>query len=464
MMMSLVKVFLFVGCVGTLARPDDTRIIGGKEAIEDRFPYHVSLQDSGGHFCGGSLILKDVVLTAAHCLGGSFSVMIGRHDFDDKDGEIIEAARQIPHPKYDENTSENDFALVVLERPVETAVPLVSLNDDNSYPTPGTTSAQAHVMGWGNMQTNGFDLPDVPMIVDVEVISNDRCYELENGGESYEEFKYDIYDDMICTFTEKKDACQGDSGGPLVISGNDASQDVQIGVVSWGIGCAYLPGVYGRVSYVIDWIKDTACDRSTETRWYTLCVTPYTTNQPTKQPTPQPTNEPTQQPTNEPTNEPTSAPSLSLMPSTQPSLSLMPTTQPSSVPSESPSSFPSLRPSAKPSVLPSAVPSSSPTTSSQPSSQPSVTPSDFPSMSPTFYPTSSPSLSSAPSQSSAPTEAPTETQADRLNTGDSLMINAMELVNGDGKIETSATSSNFGSRSAYLGSLISFVITAWLYY
>jgi hypothetical protein len=44
------------------------------------------------------------------------------------------------------------------------------------------------------------------------------------------------------------------------------------------------------------------------------------------------------------------------------------------------------------------------------------------------------------------------------------MINAMELVNGDGKIETSATSSNFGSRSAYLGSLISFVITAWLYY
>jgi hypothetical protein len=434
------------------------------QAIEDRFPYHVSLQDSSGHFCGGSLILKDVVLTAAHCLGGSFSVMIGRHDFDDKDGEIIEAARQIAHPKYDENTSENDFALVVLERPVETAVPLVSLNDDNSYPTPGTTSAQAHVMGWGNMKTNGFDLPDVPMIVDVEVISNERCYELENGGESYEEFKYDIYDDMICTFTEKKDACQGDSGGPLVISGNDASQDVQIGVVSWGIGCAYLPGVYGRVSYVIDWIKDTACDRSTDTSGSTLCGTPEPTNQPTKQPTPQPTIEPTQQPTNEPTNEPTSAPSLSLMPTTQPSLSLMPTTQPSSFPSESPSSFPSLRPSAKPSALPSAVPSSSPTTSSQPSSQPSATPTDFPSMSPTFYPTSSPSLSSAPSESSAPTEAPTETQADRLNTGDSLMINAMELVNGDGKIETSATSSNFGSKNAYLGSLISFVVTAWLYY
>lgn len=509
--MSLVKVFLFVGMLLSMAsaRFDNARIIGGKEvralsllcadddrqhalyvvishyvvickahapkltlsthissnfyflqAIEDRFPYHVSLQDSGGHFCGGSLILKDVVLTAAHCLGGSFNVMIGRHDFDDKDGEIIEAARQIAHPQYDENTSENDFALVVLERPVETVVPLVTLNDDNFYPTPGT---QANVMGWGNMKTNGIDLPDVPMIVDVEVISNQKCYELEQGGESYEEFKYDIYDDMICTFTEKKDACQGDSGGPLVISGNDASQDVQIGVVSWGIGCAYLPGVYGRVSYAFDWIKDTACDRSTDTSGSTLCGSPEPTNQPTKQPTPQPTNEPTQQPTKEPTNEPSYAPSLSLMPSVQPSLSLMPSTKPSSFPSESPSSFPSLRPSAKPSALPSAVPSSSPTTSSQPSSQPSTTPSDFPSMSPTFYPTSSPSLSSAPSQSSAPTEAPTETQADRLNTGDSLMINAMELVNGDGKIETSA-SSNFGSRSAYLGSLISFIITAWLYY
>ena len=58
----------------------DTRIIGGSEATEDRYSFVVSLQDHIGHFCGGSLIAKDVVLTAAHYQGGSYDVVLGRHD------------------------------------------------------------------------------------------------------------------------------------------------------------------------------------------------------------------------------------------------------------------------------------------------------------------------------------------------------------------------------------------------
>ena len=55
----------------------------------------------------------------------------------------------------------------------------------------------------------------------------------------------------------------GDSGGPLIIPGNDTSSDVQIGVVSWGIGCARMfPGVYSRVSIAYDWIKETVCNVS----------------------------------------------------------------------------------------------------------------------------------------------------------------------------------------------------------
>lgn len=435
----------------------DTRIIGGKELVEDRHPYSVSLMDSGNHFCGASLITNRVAITAAHCLGGSIDVLVGRHDFDDNDGELIRVSKQIQHPKYDENTSEFDVALLVLSKPVEN-VQVANLNDDGNYPTQGTT---AHVMGWGNMKTDGFDLPDVPYSADVDVISNKNCEELERDGDSYGAMKYPISDDMICTYTANKDACQGDSGGPLIVKGNDATQDVLIGVVSWGVGCAYLPGVYCRVSEVYDWIKAEACAISEDATGSTLCGTPEPTNEPTPQPTPQPSNPPTPQPTQSPTTaEPTSSPSSS--PSFAPSLEPSAAPSLSSQPSEMPSSSPSLRPSGKPSASPSTSPSSSPSTSSQPSSEPTSMPSDVPSMLPTSNPTLAPSLSIAPTQSSAPSSVPTPRTSLVINTQEaSLIINAAELV--DSKIHTSA-STTFGSGAAYVGSLMVFSMTAWLFY
>jgi len=436
---------------------------------EDSAPYSVSLMSSGSHFCGGSLITNRVILTAAHCLGGSISVLIGRHDFDDKDGELISASKQIPHPKYDEETSEYDMALIVLSRPVSGAVQAVTVNDDNSYPSTGTT---ARVMGWGNLKTNGFDLPDVPYMADVDVISNQQCEDLESGGNSYGKLKYPITSDMICTFSGGKDACQGDSGGPLVVRGNDASQDVLVGVVSWGVGCAYLPGVYGRPSQVYEWIKEEACAVSQDTTGSTLCGTESPTLSPTTaEPTASPSENPTSVPSSEPSAEPTANPSEtpSLSPSSEPSAeptanpsetpSLSPSSEPSAAPSlsvqpsEMPSSSPSLRPSGKPSASPSTWPSSSPTTSSQPSSEPTSTPSDIPSTSPSSNPSNSPSLSAAPTQSLAPTKPKL------INTGVSLIISATELVDEENAIGNA--SSTFGSY-AYVGSLTSLLISAWL--
>ena len=69
---------------------DNTRIIGGKEAVAGKYSYVVSLADDIGHFCGGSLIAPDVVLTAAHCQGGSYDIIVGRQDLSDEHvGEVI---------------------------------------------------------------------------------------------------------------------------------------------------------------------------------------------------------------------------------------------------------------------------------------------------------------------------------------------------------------------------------------
>ncbi|KAL3772987.1 hypothetical protein ACHAW5_005059 [Stephanodiscus triporus] len=149
----------------------DTRIIGGEEAIEDRFPYAVYL--TGG--CTGSLIARDVVLSAAHCLGVS-SAVLGRHNVvGDDDGEVIAIREQVPHPEYDDASSDNDFMLVFLEgaSSANNAI-TVKLNSDPSVPSVGQ---DVTVMGWGdtNIDENIFEASDVLMNVDVNIISNDEC-------------------------------------------------------------------------------------------------------------------------------------------------------------------------------------------------------------------------------------------------------------------------------------------------
>ena len=64
---------------------------------------------------------------------------------------------------------------------------------------------------------------------------------------------------MICAGYQGvggKDACQGDSGGPLI--GNSNGNPVLVGVVSWGKGCGekQYPGVYTRVTPILDWIQE----------------------------------------------------------------------------------------------------------------------------------------------------------------------------------------------------------------
>jgi hypothetical protein len=97
------------------------------------------------------------------------------------------------------------------------------------------------------------------------MISNEDCDSSKGSIYGYtESYRGQITSNMMCARDDNQDSCQGDSGGPLVVKGKGGSDDVQVGVVSWGIGCASesFPGVYSRISKAYDWIKKEVCAKS----------------------------------------------------------------------------------------------------------------------------------------------------------------------------------------------------------
>ena len=302
------------------------RIIGGSEAVEDRHSYAVSLQSSssyggGGHYCGGSLIARDVVLTAAHCQGvAGAKVVLGRHDLDEiYDGGEFDVWGELPHPDYNEARTDNDFMLLFLDLGDDPdallagdVVATVKLNSDPSVPA---ADQDATVVGWGDTDASEYysDISDVLMGVDLSVVPNDECSLAGDGGgggggwfssSSYESYDGLITENMLCARAAGGDSCQGDSGGPLVIGGGGGGgSDLQIGVVSWGIGCASaeFPGVYARVSRAYDWIRGEVClysDYATEAGFDCPPTAPGAADPPADPPA-QPTDPPISAPTEE---------------------------------------------------------------------------------------------------------------------------------------------------------------------
>lgn len=225
------------------------KIVGGVEAGTGEFPFIVSLQ-RGSHFCGGSLIASDWVLTAAHCVRGNsaVNVVIGLHDQKNKaNADTIASKRIIVHPQYNQSTMVWDFALIQLSRP--TSFQPIALNQGEiNVEQAGLTTVTA---GWGVTREGSWSLPDLLQKVEVPLVTRATC----NAAYSNK-----ITESMVCAGFEAggKDACQGDSGGPLIVE--TASRDrYLVGVVSWGHGCARPNkyGVYSNVQEAVSWIHST---------------------------------------------------------------------------------------------------------------------------------------------------------------------------------------------------------------
>jgi trypsin len=194
--------------------------------------------------------------------------VIKRHDLDNSsDGIAIDFINTLPHPDYDQNTDDNDFMLLFLNNTAPQDAAFVKLNRDPNVPAAGD---YVTVMGHGDIAPDEWNVTISMDLLEVEVnvVSNEECAQSE-GYYNFFQFaslKGMITDNMLCAADIGEDSCQGDSGGPLVIKGKDVhgSDDVQVGVVSWGVGCAHpdFPGVYSRVSSAFEWIRQEVCTRS----------------------------------------------------------------------------------------------------------------------------------------------------------------------------------------------------------
>jgi secreted trypsin-like serine protease len=211
------------------------QVVGGTTAAQGEFPWMVRLSMG----CGGAMYTDQLVLTAAHCVTAtgnntSITATYGVVDLQSSSKITRTSTYVYRNPGYSTSTG-GDWALIKLASPITGAATLPIAT------TTAYDSGTFTIIGWGST-TEGGAQQRYLLKATVPFVSDSSC------TSSYPSLKPAV---EICAGLPQGgvDTCQGDSGGPMVRRDNNNAW-IQVGIVSWGEGCARpnKPGVYSQVS------------------------------------------------------------------------------------------------------------------------------------------------------------------------------------------------------------------------
>ncbi|XP_003783951.1 enteropeptidase [Otolemur garnettii] len=239
-----------------LAQEVTPKIVGGNNAKEGAWPWLAALYYNNQLLCGASLVSRDWLVSAAHCVYGKnmkpsqWTAILGLHmtsNLTSPQTAAVLIDQIVISPHYNKRTKDNDIAMMHLEVQVNYTdyIQPICLPEENQAFPPGR---MCFIAGWGRLIHQG---PTANILQEAEVplLSNEKCQQQMQ--------EYNITENMICAGYEEggTDTCQGDSGGPLMCQENN--RWFLAGVTSFGYQCAlpHRPGVYVRVPRFTEWIQ-----------------------------------------------------------------------------------------------------------------------------------------------------------------------------------------------------------------
>lgn len=227
----------------------DSSIINGKESKPHSRPYMVSLQVRSDHVCGGILIHKKFVLTAAHCKNDGMTAVLGAHNISKSENQQrINVVKFIPHPKFQYTKPQYDYDIMLLELKHEAklkkGVKTIGLPKNDQKVK---AKIKCTVAGWGITAENASKGSQVLKEAIEETLPNKEC------NNTWQQLFDETH--MNCTKFDKNKGgfCQGDSGGPLIC------KNKPVGLIAFTAenmcNNDTYPHVFMNIPYFVPWIK-----------------------------------------------------------------------------------------------------------------------------------------------------------------------------------------------------------------
>ncbi|XP_066471389.1 chymotrypsin-like elastase family member 1 [Tiliqua scincoides] len=260
----MLKLFIFAavvlsGCYSEQSLEDNGRVVGGTEARKNSWPSQISLQYASGgswyHTCGGTLVQRNWVMTAAHCVDSNmnFRVVLGDHNIYQQEGteQYISVGRIFVHPNWNSNNVAGGYDIALLR--LSQSATLNSYVQLGSLPPSGQilpNNNPCYITGWGRTRTGG-QLASVLQEAYLPVVDYATCSSPSYWGST-------VKNTMVCAGGDgSRSGCQGDSGGPLhcLVNGRYYVHGVTSFVSSSGCNVYLKPTVFTRVSAYISWMN-----------------------------------------------------------------------------------------------------------------------------------------------------------------------------------------------------------------